>query len=500
MRRVFIMMVWLFFTPCAILSAATRLGLHVTAEELAIWRTRSVSGPYRIAGDAQTNSPGNWTDIVAGKNTFNSNPAAGHWVGKTTAGCVVPFQSFIPGPDNNVLLGQNLLRAAFYTLVANDTATGANVRNELLSLAAEAGLNFATSTRWCKNGNTNDANPYFMIAIWSNQMLFAYDYLKVADTANGTTILSVGNKTTLDTWFQGMGGYWTWMGACGSGDQYFVNRTAENYTTQNIDSGALGILYTGGPAVINFHGTYNNRRSAEVTLLAHLGIMYNNAAWNQCAKRWWKEWIRYAVWPDGSEEDLERWEDGAGLQELGWSYSTGQVLQMAAMAEAYARVGDVELMNYSTSEGISGTQGGPKTLKLAVTALMKYADHTFQRYAAFGGTGVGDPNYLIDFRNELAGRHLVADTWFALPNLYFYTVDQTTATYIKSVYLRTATDQQAGGAIPAYPASPSSNTYAWGGSAGTWPAIPFMFGQMEGVVQPYVDRLSSPTNFRKAVP
>ena len=58
-----------------------------------------------------------------------------------------------------------------------------------------------------------------MIAVWTTQMLFAYDYLKAADLANGTAILSAANKTTLDTWFQGMGSYWTWLGACGGGQK-----------------------------------------------------------------------------------------------------------------------------------------------------------------------------------------------------------------------------------------------------------------------------------------
>ena len=37
--------------------AQTRLGLHVTQEELNIWKQRSQSGPYKSAGDVQTNSP-----------------------------------------------------------------------------------------------------------------------------------------------------------------------------------------------------------------------------------------------------------------------------------------------------------------------------------------------------------------------------------------------------------------------------------------------------------
>ena len=186
----------------------------------------------------------------------------------------------------------------------------------------------------------------------------------------------------------------------------------------------------------------------------------------------------WRVGADGTAQDFERWDDGPGTTNLGWGVLyRAHAPDGAALADTWARIGDFELINYSTSEGVLGSDGGPKTLKLAVKRAMEYADHTVQRYATASAGDVGNPNYLIDYRSELNGTHYVNDSWFALPNLYIYTVDPTTANYIKSVYMRTATDHQAGGTILAYPPSRTSNTYAWGGSAGTWPAIPFMFGQ-----------------------
>ena len=37
--------------------AQTRLGLHVTQEELNIWKQRAQNGPYKSTGDVRTNSP-----------------------------------------------------------------------------------------------------------------------------------------------------------------------------------------------------------------------------------------------------------------------------------------------------------------------------------------------------------------------------------------------------------------------------------------------------------
>jgi hypothetical protein len=61
--------------------ANTRLGLHVTTNELAIWQTRSVSGPYKTAGDVSTNSPGDWDHIKAQADALVATPTMDRWNG-----------------------------------------------------------------------------------------------------------------------------------------------------------------------------------------------------------------------------------------------------------------------------------------------------------------------------------------------------------------------------------------------------------------------------------
>ena len=80
--------------------AQTRLGLHVTQEELNIWRQRMTSGPYKSSGDVSTNSPGDWNRFVSNKNTFLSNPSAHRYAGQTSASCVQPFATG-HAPENN---------------------------------------------------------------------------------------------------------------------------------------------------------------------------------------------------------------------------------------------------------------------------------------------------------------------------------------------------------------------------------------------------------------
>jgi len=68
----------------------TRLGLHVTSDELAIWQARATSGPYKSTGDAgHTYTPGDWDRIVTNKTSFmGSSPylASELWTGYTGAG------------------------------------------------------------------------------------------------------------------------------------------------------------------------------------------------------------------------------------------------------------------------------------------------------------------------------------------------------------------------------------------------------------------------------
>src|SRR5690348_7201464 len=102
-----------------------RLGLHVTSDELAIWQNRAVNGPYKTAGDVQTNSPGDWDDITTRKTSFNSNPTADRWAGNQTGSCWTP-SSTSPGAALQI----KMLAAAFYALVKNDTTSAANVVDE----------------------------------------------------------------------------------------------------------------------------------------------------------------------------------------------------------------------------------------------------------------------------------------------------------------------------------------------------------------------------------
>ena len=75
----------------------TRLGLHVTQEELDIWRQRAASGPYKSTGDVSANSPGDWDRIKAHADRFLNNPSTGGWDAWTGEWGVYPGVLFMFG-------------------------------------------------------------------------------------------------------------------------------------------------------------------------------------------------------------------------------------------------------------------------------------------------------------------------------------------------------------------------------------------------------------------
>jgi hypothetical protein len=183
----------------------------------------------------------------------------------------------------------------------------------------------------------------------------------------------------------------------------------------------------------------------------------------------------FATFPDGTTSDQSRWEDfGGGVgSDIGWQYAALNIGSLATMADAFARTGDYELVNYSTSAGADGTSGGPKSLSQMVNLFMGYVNHTVNRFTP---GHAGNNNYRIDTVDLAAGGSgdTADDHSFSQINLYYKNTTN------KSLYMRTASG------TPPYPTTYSTGGWeAWNGEWGIYPAPLFMFGQMEGQVLPY---------------
>jgi hypothetical protein len=451
--------------------AQTRLGIHVTQEELNVWRRRMTSGPYKSAGDVSISSPGDWTRIVANKNTFMANPTAGRWAGQTSNSCVQPNGLNYPGHGQ----GHPIRDAAFYYLV-NDTAGDREsvrvaVRDELLAQAATAGTDFSNRTRWCQQnpyGPLIDEDPGFGLSVWLTKYLFAYDYIRSSLTSSA--------RSTLDTWFLNAGTYFVqnmdkWLTAA-----KFPGRNSDNYsnpTGEGVGGPELKKTHYNGWQTDGWHQTWSNRGSTILRFGALVGIMVNDSYLKNQGKRWVKETIKYATFPDGTIAEFYRMVDN--FPDLGWGYSALELGSLVSIADAFARNGDLELYNYSTSEGYNGTAGGPKSLGQMITLFLGHVNGTVVRYGTDQASQNGNPSYQINSVDPISGEKYVDDTNFAQANVYYR------SNFNKSIYLR-----QASGA-PAYP-SGGGTTPGWAPFTGEWgiyPGVLFMFGQMEGTVSPY---------------
>lgn len=452
--------------------AQTRLGLHVTQEELNIWKQRALSGPYRSSGDVRSNSPGDWDRIVSNKNSFLSNPSAHRWAGKTSNSCVTP--EGLPAPGRNQ--GRPLMEAAFYYLVST---TGADresvrvaVRDELLAQSATAGTNFANTSRWCPGspyGPLIDENPGFDISNWMTRLLFAYDYIRPTLTGS--------QQTTLDAWFLSWAQFTRpnidgWLRTA-----RWPNRATDTYTSptnQGVGSADFKKTHYNGWQSDGWIQAFgSNRAGAYMRYIALAGIMFSDTTLKTSAKRWFKEAIMFGTFPDGTLGEMYRWE--SNFPTLGWNYAALTLGELVTIADAFARTGDTSLYDYSTSEGYNGTAGGPKSLGQMITLFLGHVNGTVIRYGTETSTNNGNSAYRIGTVDGISGEAYADDANFSQANIYYQSA------FNKSIYLRTATG------APPYP-SGGGATGGWTPFTGEWgiyPGVLFMYGQMEGKVWPY---------------
>lgn len=443
--------------------AATRLGLHVTQEELNIWRQRMVSGPYKSAGDAQINSPGDWDRIVANKNSFISTPPA-IWNGPAGTSCLTQSQNDPPSG------AERARDAAFYALVAHTAADSTSVKVAvkawILNQQAPSQLNFANRTLYCE-GTGQNPEFVFTISEWMTRLIFAMDYLEILDV----NVFSSPERTTLQNWFLAFADFTDTnmeisLNAC------FSNRPALNYTVTTCTSEAGTPFYGAGFTFNQVNRLYNNRRSNVMSAVAAIGMKFANATYQASAKKFFKELLMFGIFPDGYMSDFLRWADSSGSNpDRGLAYSAGgYVGNMVDVADTLARNGDSELYDFITAAGAFESVGGSKSVLFAIETVAKYIDHTYNRYGTDQVGRSTDPLYRINDR-VINGNGYVFDNDFARANLWYQSA------YIKSVYLRTAP-----GTI-AYPSvattQPNGIYNAWMGHTGAYPGVLFMWGQLE---------------------
>lgn len=448
-------------------AAATRLGLHTTAEELAIWRQRAISGPYKSLGDVSSNSPGDWDRIDLRAEIFRDDPLGGIWPGPGGSGCVSGAAGHAPYEE-----ARWMRDGAFKALIKNDNDLKVKVRDWLLTQQAEPNLDFANRTRWCIDGGQTTEQP---IGEWLTIILHAMDYIEILDP----NVFSPGQRTTMRDWFV------AWADMFSESiklnlNAMFVDRQNGNYAPTQGPFYDPAIPYmnadrTPGQELSHYAERYNNRKGSGVLGAMSIAVKFNVPSVKAEMKLYAKEFIMFAVFPLEFMSDFER-AVGDGIPDNGWQYACHSFWSgVLGPADMLAREGDPSVYNFTTSAGLYGSEGGPKSPFFALTFMYKYEDLSLNRYGTDNPDNAGDPNYRIDGR-YLPGPVQALNSLYLLPANVFYK-----SPYIKGAYMRTNP-----GTIPyPHPSNSQNGDLDYQGAHGIFPGALLMFGDMENKVNPF---------------
>lgn len=425
--------------------------------------------------DMPNGLPGDWARIKQYADEYVANPTANLWQGSTVQGTNYP-----------VYEGVKLQQAAFCYLMYKDTDLAAANKYAAavrLGLLQQITITAANISLWnLATVGENGVNE----SRWITRLVMATDYIK--------DYLSVADKTLLNTWFLAQATFMANHIQAGGIGQSFPRRLYNDYTVVGRDAKPTGEsygIYVPGKYPDGFEYTHvnangslgnkisqlaiwwNNRNADKANMIGMVGHLLNNSNLIFQAKQYAKEWLKYSVYPDGTMGEYQRNGD-YNIPQQGMSYGAVNMWQYIMLADACARKGDMELYNYSTSEGLHGTAGGPKTLRLTVEKYCKNMQANPAIYCL--NTNI---NNRLDSYGEAANVELMWDVLFSIPNKLWQ------SNYITSIYTRTAPG------VRPYPtsgtgvASAAQVWYPWGGTGAEYPGVLFQNGQMESLIRPY---------------
>ena len=433
--------------------------LFYSDDELELWRDRAEAGPYKVRSDVSPNSPGDWQVISDNKKRFVAKPLEHYFdpdaKPKNAEGCYTDISLF---PNH---YATRLRDAAFYGRVKNDKYVLSRAREHLLLLARDEKLDFSNKSAWCP-GENSDTGPSFHLAEWMTRLVLAYDFLYYD--------LSEAERQELLQWFLNFAEFMQDDLNVGL-DTVFVDRYNNNYSFKtSYKQETRDPAYIGGPNIPRVGYFYNNRRANMARAVGIIGVLMNKPELTRHGARFCEEFLKYAVFPDGSIAEFER--NTHSLPDLGWQYGMGTLGPCLTLGAVMARAGDNSLLEYSTVDGKKGsTDGRPdnypgKSLEFVSESMVSYLDGTYLRY--FFGGSISD-DFLIDGRNPRDGSkwNSAGDTALAFANQYFNN------DHIREVYRRT----QPGTIQYPQKAAGFGSHYGFGGEASIFPGVLFMYEQ-----------------------
>jgi chitodextrinase len=445
------------FSVTVLLNPLLGGGLIWSDAHLAEWRDRSVNGPYKLAGDAfDPLIPGEWDRIVTEKNTFVGSPTAER------------RQTYEDIQDNGFAINNHdeMLSAAFYSLVKDDAAIATMVKDELMWHATRAGTagvgQQISPTYYLKTDTGNWWNSGWML-----RMVSCADFVKES--------FSTAERTTFDAWIS------DWAHAV----EFSINRELEGnfpdrYNRNYGTPSGWGATWDGGYAYKDSSGVlhntiytvakyYNNRRHTQMQFVGIASVFLDDATLKDRAKLYFEEWIRFSTYPDGSTGEFER--NGSwGNPQAGHVYNAYNLASAVLVAEALRLSGDSGLYDYATTDGIWGTEcttEPAKNLKLIVDTYLDLNEGVKLWYKDSGSVTASDR--IDNVNNE----QWIGEIWFATAGNRYW----------KDERIRKAYRRENPGSIAYSSPIGSAGSYGapWNGVQASWPSSLFMFADMENV-------------------
>jgi hypothetical protein len=408
-------------------ATAERLSLHVTTEELTIWRDRWNNG---VSGDAFLN-----TRVSEEKSrlTSHADTVAGNinghlWdIPSMTTDSAGRFNSQ-PSPSMSTARNQagRLLNAAFAALLTQNATRMNQIGSILHQQPDRTRCNFATNPGWAYGvQQMKDASvPGFEISHAVIQHLHTYTYHQAAVLEGWATALTSTQNTKLRNWYKA----WADYNLAGLEDRLNA-RFSGGWASGNYSSFGTGtctwcgttVAYTGGPTVYGLQDSFNNRAMRTVAAFGLAGILLNDAHLKERAWRATRDFLVYSFWPHGAICDNHR---ASSSERWPQHYMTMNLSHSLPFVDALARTGDASLYQLETTSGALGTQGAPsshgnpeshKSFLFAIRAMARYGNQSYNRWH-----GSQRLNFRGPFTTNLVGKGSTGahDSWI-YTNIYY---------------------------------------------------------------------------------
>ena len=406
-----------------------RLGLHITTQELAIWRDRWDNG---VQGDSFLNTrvSEERSRVTNNRNSFTSNPSGSLWqipsMGTDSQG------RYNTEPSYSTLRNSaaRVRDAAFHSLITQDSNTMQQVASILAAQPDQTRCQFATDPGWAvpaAQSMRDAAVPAFGFCHAMVTNLHTYDYVRSAVNEGWVSDpFTSAQHTKLRNWYK------AWADYCEESNTWrvnrpFVDRLNDNYTLSSYASDPNDLWHHGshtyrnssgqsiGPRVHRAHNLWNNRDSSLARYIMLYGLAFDEQFYIDRAWRWCRDFVRYTLYPEGVMSDWHRWD-------IWPNYSTLQGTHVLTAVDAYTRkTGDTSLYDYETTLGIHDTTGAPVAPandagKSFLFLIQSYARHAKREYAVDRWTEA----HRMDYRqNRSGGGNRGLHDRFIWANIYY---------------------------------------------------------------------------------